>query len=117
MINQARGVNSLTDDRFGLTLECLRRFYSRIDSPLYDTLLVYEGFFDLFKNFNGHVQFFLSEDLVGKDGSIKFYLPFDSFASPPTFSDVSDYLTYKQKVTEFVYARSRRVMEYTKLQS
>jgi hypothetical protein len=27
-INQARGVNSLIDDRFDLTLECIRLFYS-----------------------------------------------------------------------------------------
>lgn len=116
-INQARGVNSLIDDRFDLTLECIRRFYSGIDSPLYDTLLVYKGFFDLFKDFNGYVQFFLLEDLVGKDGSVKFYLPFDNFASPPTFSDVSDYLTYKQKVTEFIHARNRRIIEYVSVTS
>lgn len=75
---------------------------------------MYKGFFDLFKDFNGYVQFFLLEDLEGKDGSVKFYLPFDSFASPPTFSDVSGYLTYKQKVAEFIYARSRRIAEYAK---
>lgn len=38
-INQARGVNSFIDDRFDLTLECIRLFYLRQESPLYDTLL------------------------------------------------------------------------------
>lgn len=47
-INQARGVNSLIDDRFDLTLECIRRYYLGIDSPLYDTILGYKSFFDLF---------------------------------------------------------------------
>jgi len=37
-INQARGVNSLIDDRFDLTLECIRLFYMGLRSPLYDTL-------------------------------------------------------------------------------
>lgn len=43
-INQARGINSLIDDRFDLTLECIRRFYIREKSPLYDTLLRYKVF-------------------------------------------------------------------------
>ena len=43
-INQARGVNSLIDDRFDLTLECIRLFYAGEKSPLYDTLLRYEDF-------------------------------------------------------------------------
>ena len=43
-INQARGVNSLIDDRFDLTLECIRRFYLSQESPLYSTLLRYKTF-------------------------------------------------------------------------
>ncbi len=34
-INQARGVNSLIDDRFDLTLECIRLFYIGEESPLF----------------------------------------------------------------------------------
>ena len=63
-INQERGVNKLIDDRFDLTLECIRRFYVGQDSPLYDTLLRYKNFFDLFDNFIGYVNFFLLEDLL-----------------------------------------------------
>ena len=33
-INQARGVNRLIDDRFDLTLECIRRYYLDKPSPL-----------------------------------------------------------------------------------
>ena len=111
-INQARGVNSLIDDRFDLTLECIRRFYLGTDSPLYGTLLVYKGFFDLFEDFNGYVHFFLLEDLVDSDGNIKFYLTFDGFASPPIFIDIDDYLVYKKQVMEFIHARSHRIAEY-----
>jgi len=113
-INQARGVNSLIDDRFDLTLECIRRFYLGIDSPLYDTLERYKDFFDLFQNFTGYVHFFLLEDLVMRDGSIRFFLPFDGFASPPTFTDIDDYLVYKNQVMEFIHARNRRIAEYSK---
>lgn len=45
-INQARGINSLIDDRFDLTLECIRLFYIQQESPLYDTLLRYKSFFN-----------------------------------------------------------------------
>lgn len=57
-INQARGMNSFINDRFDLTLECIRLYYNGEESPLYDTLLRYYAFFDLFKSFEGYIQFF-----------------------------------------------------------
>ena len=48
-------------------------------SPLYDTLLRYKDFFDLFENFNNYVIFFLLDDLIDEKGKIKFYLQFESF--------------------------------------
>ena len=50
-INQARGIHNLIDDRFDLTLECIRLFYLGQESPLNDTLLRYKHFFDLFYSF------------------------------------------------------------------
>jgi len=50
-INQARGVNRIICDRFDLTLECIKRFYQNEQSPLYDTLMKYTDFFDLFDDF------------------------------------------------------------------
>jgi len=37
-INASRGLNRKIKDRFDLTLECIRLFYSKEDSPLSDTL-------------------------------------------------------------------------------
>ncbi len=108
-INQARGVNSLIDDRFDLTLECIRRFYQGQESPLFETLLRYKAFFDLFGSFTGYVQFFLLDDLVDENEGIKFYLPFDGFQTRPMFSDVEDYLQYKKGVMSFIAARNRRI--------
>lgn len=108
-INQARGVNSLIDDRFDLTLECIRLFYSGRESPLYTTLSVYKDFFDLFCDFNSYVNFFLLEDLVTEGNKIKFYLPFDGFKTRPTFSDISQYLLYKEGVINFIEARNKRI--------
>jgi hypothetical protein len=116
-INQARGVNGLIDDRFDLTLECIRLFYQSIKSPLYDTLLRYKNFFDLFENFIGYTQFFLLEDLLDKNGKVKFYLPFDDFKTQPTFSDISEYLAYKEGVMNFIRSRNAKIENYVKLQN
>ncbi len=97
-INQARGINSFIDDRFDLTLECIRLFYSGKQSPLYDTLLRYNNFFDLFGSFKGYIDFFLLNDLVDDNDNIKFYLSFDNFKTKPKFSDIDEYLIYKKGV-------------------
>lgn len=114
-INQARGVNSLIDDRFDLTLECIRLFYLGQKNPLYDTLLRYKNFFDLFDNFIDYIQFFLLEDMLDENKKIKFYLPFDNFKSRPTFSDTNEYLLYKKRVINFIRSRNKRIENYIKL--
>jgi hypothetical protein len=113
-INQARGVNSFIDDRFDLTLECIRLFYLKQESPLYSTLLRYKTFFELFRDFEGYIQFFLLDDLVDENGVVKFYLPFDGFKTRPTFSDVGQYLSYKKRVTEFIRSRNKRIEDFIK---
>lgn len=113
-INQARGVLRLIDDRFDLTLECIRRFYANETSPLAETLKRYEAFFQLFEAFDGYIQFFLLDDLVDEQGAVRFYLPFDDFQSPPQFRDANDYHVYKSSVESFINARSRRIEAYAK---
>lgn len=113
-INQARGVNSLIDDRFDLTLECIRLFYLEQESPLYLTLLRYKQFFDLFDDFTGYVNFFLLNDLVDKYNNIKFYLPFDDFSARPSFVDVNQYLLYKNGAVSFIRSRNKRIENYMK---
>jgi len=114
-INQARGVNSLIDDRFDLTLECIRLFYLGQKSPLFDTLLRYENFFDLFDDFIGYTRFFLFEDLIDENKKVKFYLPFDGFKTRPIFSDINKYLLYKKGVMNFINSRNERIENYNKL--
>lgn len=111
-INQARGVHSLIDDRFDLTLECIRRFYSGQASPLHDVLWRYKSFFDLFENFSGYVGFFLLDDLVDEEQLVKFYLPFDDFKTKPAFSNVDEYLLYKKRVMQFIQSRNKRIEDY-----
>jgi hypothetical protein len=115
-INQARGINSLIDDRFDLTLECIRLFYIAQTSPLFDTFLRYENFFKLFESFENYVNFFLLDDLLNEKLQVKFYLPFDDFKTKPNFKNVEDYLIYKNKVIEFVQQRNDRIKKYTEQQ-
>ena len=114
-INGARGFNGLIDDRFDLTLECIRRFYLGQASPLYNTLLRYKHFFDLFENFVGYVHFFFLEGLIAENLKIKFYLPFDDFKTSPIFSDIDEYLTYKKGVMNFIMSRNKKIENYTQL--
>ncbi len=111
-INGERGCNSLIDDRFDLTLECIRLFYLQQDSPLYQTLLRYRHFFDLFGDFACYVKFFLLDDLVDENYHIKFYLPFNNFKAKPAFSSIGDYLTYRNAVMDFISSRNKRIENY-----
>ena len=115
-INQARGINSLIDDRFDLTLECIRLYYSGAKSPLYGTLLRYRNFFDLFDDFSGYIHFFFLDDLIKENNTIRFYLPSDGFKTRPSFSDVNQYLLYKEKVVAFIKARNKRIENYGRSQ-
>lgn len=111
-INQARGIHSLIDDRFDLTLECIRLFYSGFKSPLFDVLKRYKPFFDLFEDFTGYVNFFFLNDLVDQQMNIKFYLPFENFERKPEFKSIEEYLVYKSNVLSFIQARNCRIEEY-----
>ena len=112
-INGARGINAKINDRFDLTLECIRRYYLRKESPLQEVLLRYSDFFELFENFKGYVEFFLLQDLVSNNyESVNFYLPFDNFKRSAIPINLEEYLIYKNKVLDFVKARSKRIKEY-----
>ena len=113
-INQARGSHSLIRDRFDLTLECIRRFYKEEKSELSDVLERYQNFFYLFETFEGYVEFFLLQDLVNEDGSIKFFLPFTNFEADPKIESVEEYRKYKKNVIKFIGRRNRRIKKYAK---
>lgn len=108
-INSARGSNSKIDDRFDLTLECIRRYYEGKESPLFDTLRRYATFFALFEDFGGYVDFFLLQDLVSDDGDVKFFLPFDDFPTRTLPMTVDEYQSYRGLVSTFVKARNLRI--------
>ena len=112
-INGSRGVNKKIRDRFDLTLECIRKFYKKEDSPLNETFERYKQFFNLFDSFKGYVDFFLLQDLVASDYlSIKYLIPFESFENYPLPNDIEEYKQYKYNLINFVLARGQRMEEF-----
>ena len=109
-INGSRGVNKNIRDRFDLTLECIRRYYNKENSPLNETLERYKKFFKLFDSFHGYVDFFLLQDLVTNDySSVKYFIPFKSFENYPLPNDIEEYEQYKYNLSNFVLVRNQRI--------
>ena len=113
-INQMRGVSHLIADRFDLTLECIRRFYIGLDSPLKDTLERYSEFFKLFESFQGYVDFFLLNDLVDSTRtSIRLFAPVtEPFTESPLPRDVDEYLAYRGNSMDFIKRRNQRIAKW-----
>jgi hypothetical protein len=114
-INAARGFNSKINDRFDLTLECIKLHYKGQTSPLSSVLSRYSDFFELFGSFEGYVEFFLLQDLVSKNSSeIEFFLPHDpSFEGSPRPDSVESYMQYKANTIRFIQARNSRIKDWT----
>ncbi len=114
-INQARGIIKKINDRFDLTLECIRRYYLNETSPLFDVFKRYDDFFALFVDFKGYCEFFLLQDLVNEDYSqVNFFLPFNGFISNPIPRDLDEYNEYKKNNIEFIKKRNKRIDAYNK---
>ena len=115
-INQERGWIKAIDDRFDLTLECIRLFYLGKVSPLFKVLSRYSEFFNLFVDFEGYVEFFLLQDLV-TDGrkQVKFFLPGgiseDGKALP---RNSAEYLEFMKNAQEFLQGRNHRILNWAK---
>jgi hypothetical protein len=111
-INAARGLLRPIADRFDLTLECIRRYYVDVDSPMAAVLSRYSDFFALFKDFHGYVNFFLLDDLVAEDCHVKFFTPFDDFQSSPIPKTLETYREYRRFSIKFVEARNSRIDQF-----
>jgi hypothetical protein len=108
-INQIRGCNFQICDRFDLTLECIRLFYSNKKSPLFEVCLRYRIFFDLFINFKNYINYFLLQDLIDDQGNIIFSLPFDNFNRSPLPVSIEEYKLYKKHTIDLINNRNKRI--------
>jgi len=111
-INGARGCNPKILDRFDITLECIRRHYSDIESPLSTVFKRYSDFFALFLTFRGYVDFFFFQDLVTENYStVNFYLPYACFKDSPLPQSKDEYLNYQENVINFIRSRAKRIKD------
>lgn len=110
-LNQARGTTRAIEDRFDLTLECIRRFYlwRGEPSPLREVIARYYGLFLLFKTFDNFVAFFHLQDLVDEEGQIRFFRPFDDFTKPALPATVDEYVAYRDAQLDFLARRNARI--------
>ncbi len=100
------------DARLDLTLECVRRYYAQIESPLTGTFVRYNDFFRLFKTFPGFIDFFLFQDWVDNNYSaVKIAPPFDGFMSSPVPKTLQEYLAYRESIMELLRKRNQRIAE------
>ena len=112
-INQRRGTHHMISDRWDLTLECIRRFYSGEDSPLLSTLERDKAFFNLFVDFRGYVDYFLLQDCVSSDYTkVKIWLGKGDFNENPLPQSVEQYLSWIDAEMEFLGKRNKRIKEY-----
>lgn len=113
-MNQQKGFNRMIRDRWDLTLECIRRFYSGEPSPLDKVLESDREFYNLFVDFKGYVDFFLLQDCVDEDYNVKFWLDTPLWVSDPMPETVEAYMDWINKELDFVEKRGRRIEEYCK---
>lgn len=99
-------------DRFDLTLECIRRYYLHpaADSPLASTLARCPEFFALFRDFRVYVDFLLLHDLA-TDGysAVRFFTDSSDFSTPAVPQSLAEFNGYRERSSEFVQARNRRI--------
>lgn len=112
-MNQARGTRLKIADRIDLTLECIRRYYAQDPAgPLGDVIGNYADYFDLFGTFAGFTEFFLLDDLVEHDGSVKFFLPPEGFQRTGVPRTTEEFATFREATLAFIEARRVRIASY-----
>ena len=112
-INQIKGTNRYIADRWDLTLECIRRYYSGEQSPISWCLEQDKTFFDLFVDFRGYVEFFFLQDCVSKDYSeVNLWLDTDLFEKDPFPRNNKEYVSWISKNLDFVNKRNRRIFSF-----
>ena len=112
-INQMRGCNHMICDRMDLTLECIRRFYADVDSPLSTTLEKDKNFFDLFIDFKGYIDYFFLQDWVDTNYEPLIFGEWDGeFYDNPLPKTPEEYLQWIDFEMELLKKRNQRIDEW-----
>lgn len=107
--NQARGMHRKIRDRWDLSLECIRRYYVGEESPLSKQLEKDAGFYGLFNDFRGFVEFFYLEDCLTDDGQVLMYTGGKPFESPVFPQSIDEYWEFLRRELKLVEKRNRRI--------
>jgi len=112
-MNQARGCHPRICDRWDLTLECIKRYYNRQESPLTKAIQKSEDFFNLFVDFKGYVDFFLLQDCVDDNYNVNYYIDNPEFGTVfPLPKTLDEYMKWIASQLEFVAKRNKRIQDY-----
>lgn len=115
-INQTRGRTRQIDDRFDLTLECIRRVYDEpdADNPLRECLVRYSDFFELFGDFETYVRIWLLDDQLTPDGGVRSFMTgerIDEFRAAGVAQTVEEYARFREGSIRFVRTRNQRIRQ------
>ena len=121
-INQRRGTNSLIDDRFDLTLECIRRayqyrdFYREDNNPLFGLSAEDKKFFQMFGSFEDYTKFFCLDKSWVKDGKVLSLMDNESldmydFNQEPLPQDHAEWWTFYDNIMNRLDARNQQIKE------
>ena len=120
-INASRGIYSKIEDRFDLTLQCIKIYYDQKDngaSPLSYVLSKNNEFFDLFTSFQGYVDFFFLQDFVTADGVIDIMSKdkkiLSDFVDNPLPKNLAEWRIWKTNSLEFIDKRNIRIDKWAK---
>ena len=112
-MNQNKGTDPLISDRWDLTLECIRRYYDGLNSPLYDTIKRDKAFYDLFVDFKGYVDFFFLQDAVSDDYSkVNIWCGNAVFEEEGLPKSIDEYFAFLDKELDFLDKRNARIKTY-----
>jgi len=112
-MNQRRGTCEKISDRWDLTLECIKRYYSGEDSPLSRVIEGDKAFYDLFVDFKGYVDYFFLQDCVTDDYSeVNIWCGDTSFQNSGLPETVDNYFEFIRNEHDFLDKRNARIKEY-----
>jgi hypothetical protein len=63
----------------------------------------------LFVDFDGYINYFLLQDLIGENDNINFILPFDNFNRSALPESIEEYKLYKDRTTILINKRNERI--------
>ena len=89
-----------------------------MDSPLNSVIASDAGFYDLFVDFKGYVDYFFLQDCVTEDyAEVNIWEGNSSFTRNGLPDTIDGYITYIDNEKRFLHNRNNRIKEFCKVHS